>query len=185
MQQRALCILCAVQRQNKELQWEMSLLGVRACLDWSTFMCCSCRFVRYTMVPNTGCASDWFWIETDPHVDNISISLAASGDSWSYVKALLLWLHHIWHDLQTPKERGAPMLLLTLSLSKYSSSLIEIPSIYNSIWQASRAVHQRGLMKQEWCWDWGCLARAERHVQAMEMCCSPVGKRELFVGEPV
>jgi len=41
------------------------------------------------------------------------------------------------------------MLLLTLSLSKYSSSLIEIPSIYNSIWQASRAVHQRGLMKQE------------------------------------
>jgi len=48
-----------------------------------------------------------------------------------------------------PKERGAPMLLLTLSLSKYSSSLIEIPGIYNLIWQACRAVHQRGLMKQE------------------------------------
>lgn len=163
----------------------MSLLDVRPYLDWTAFMCCSCRFVRYTVVLNMDCASNWFGFETDPRRDHISISLAASRDSWSYMKALLLWLHHIWHDLQTPKERGAPMLLLTLSLSKYSSRLIEIPSIYNSIWQACRAVHQRGLMKQERCWDWGCLDRAERHVQAMEMCCSPVGKRELFVGESV
>lgn len=166
----------------------MSLLDVRPYLDWH-LASCSVRAglidALWSGIGWVGCASNWFRFKTEQHIDNISISVAASRNPWSYMKALLLWLHHIWHDLQTPKERGAPMLLLTLSLSKYSSSLIEIHGIYNLIWQACRAVHQRGLMKQEWCWDWGCLGRAERHVQAMEMSCSLVGKREVFAGEPV
>lgn len=84
---RALCAVCST--KDKDLQWLMSLLAVRPHLHRATFMCCSCRFVRFTLVLNMGCASNPFRFETDPHIENISISPAASRDCWSSVQALL------------------------------------------------------------------------------------------------
>lgn len=81
-----LCVLCAAQRTRSCSAW------CHCCLPGPIYtepLPCAAH-AGFTLLLNVGCALNPFRFEKDPHIENISISPAASRGCWSSVQALLL-----------------------------------------------------------------------------------------------